>query len=450
MVARMHKFFRINFSNLEERNAFYLSVEVIWAAVLIAAQSFFVPYAVRLGATNFEIGLFNSIPALLTIFLSIPVGKFLERQNNSLGWTLGGMTVNRLGFLFLALVPLVNHPNISKGTLVIIILIVLNLPDLLYKIGQWPFIMRLVPEDRRISVFTNRSLLTLIVTGVGVFLFGQWLNETQYPSNFQVMTILAVAVSQLSLLFWLKVKLPEFETGITSNHAITSTTQSSTTEIFRLINFRTDYGRVILNQIFTYIGIWTATPLYVLYTVRDLGASDYWIGLQVTVNSFAAIIGWMLARRLTSKWGEPQALKRCSQLVTLYPFLMGISPTLTPILFASALNSIVSPIFSLSHNNNLLRAIPFGSEHNGIALYNTLFSIGGFICPIIGVSLAGIFGTRPMLIGSGIISLIGSLSFHIWPVFYPSNNNRVIGGINKYTKLILNFMSNVIGWLHRR
>ncbi len=280
--------------------------------------------------------------------------------------------------------------------------------------------MRLVPEDRRISVFTNRSLLTLMVTGVGVFLFGQWLNKTQYPTNFQIMTIFAVVVSQLSLWFWLKVKMPSTEDGTVHGAENPVITQGSKMAIFRLMNFQTDYGRVVLNQILAYIGIWTATPLYVLYTVRSLGASDAWIGLQVTVNSFAAIFGWVLARRLTSKWGEPQALKRCSQLVTLYPFLMGLSPTLTPILLASALNSIVTPIFSLSHNNNLLRSIPAGSEHDGIAVYNNLFSIGCFLCPIIGVALADIIGIRPMLIGCGIISLLGSLSFHIWPVFYDS------------------------------
>lgn len=413
----MSRFFSANLSNLDERNAFFLSLEVIWAAVLIAAQSFVVPYAVRLGATSAEIGLLNSIPALLTIILSLPIGQLLNTRRNAFRWVMGGMTASRLGLLLLALVPFISLDGLPKGTMVVIILIALNVPDLFYKIGQWPFIMRIIAEDRRIVVFTNRSLITLAVTGISVFLFGQWLDKASYPNNYQVMILISVALSQLSLVFWLKVKMPPEMASTNEAVIITADQKKSRWDIFRSLNFKTNFGRVVLNQTLAYLGIWTATPLYVLYTVRSLGASDAWIGLQVTLNSFASIFGWFIARKLTTHWGEPLALKRCSQLVTLYPILTGLSPTLGFVLFASVLNSIVSPIFSLSHNNNLLRSIPSGYATDGIAAYNTLISIAGFICPIIGVAIADYYGLRPTLIACGIISLIGSLSFHFWPVY---------------------------------
>lgn len=400
---------------LYDRNAFFLSTEVIWAAVLIAAQSFFSPYAVRLGATSFEIGLLTSIPALLTFLLSIPVGWFLKQRKNSLKWALGGMTVTRLGYLFLAIVPFIQESSISKGSLIVIAMIALTVPDLFYKIGQWPFIMKLIPPDKRIRVFTNRSLLTLSVTGIGVYIFGKWLDRVAYPNSFQWMVVFAVAISLLSLLFWLKVKLPENNTGSLLTDKRKSKGHRINVGFLQYLNLRTDYGKVVINQILAYIGLWTATPLYVLYIVKNLHATDEWIGLQVTVNSIAAIVGWLAARKLCFKWGEDRVLKWSSQFVSLYPFLMSFAFSMRPLLFISALNSIVTPIFSLSHNNCLLRAIPAENEHDGISFYNSIFSLGNFICPILGVMLADKLGITAVLLGCGVISFIGSLSFHIWP-----------------------------------
>ena len=42
--------------SVTERNALYLEIEVFWAAFLSAVTAFNAPFALRLGATNAEIG----------------------------------------------------------------------------------------------------------------------------------------------------------------------------------------------------------------------------------------------------------------------------------------------------------------------------------------------------------------------------------------------------------
>jgi hypothetical protein len=187
-------------------------------------------------------------------------------------------------------------------------------------------------------------------------------------------------------------------------------------KIVEALNFRTDFGRVILNQILQYVGIWTVTPLYILYLVKSLGAAESWLGINATVVNIGALLGSLLARYLIGRWGEPLVLKRFSQAASIYPILLGLSSGLTPVLFAGALNSLLLPSYSLSHNNNLLGSFPAGKEHEGIAVYNTVTSVGSFILPLAGVALANQFGIQPVLIGCGLLSLVGSLSFWIWPV----------------------------------
>jgi hypothetical protein len=103
-----------------------------------------------------------------------------------------------------------------------------------------------------------------------------------------------------------------------------------------------------------------------------------------------------------------------------------------PILFVSAFYGLVHPSYALSHNNSLLKTFPPGKEHEGIAVYNTINRIGIVICPIIGVALAEWIGdVRVVLIICGVISLLGSLSFHIWPVFQGAGKREAFPGTEK-------------------
>ena len=73
-----YRLFHLNPANRVDRNAFYLVLEIFWAAALGAAANFNTPYVIRLGATNTDVGLLTAIPALVAILVSIPAGSFLQ------------------------------------------------------------------------------------------------------------------------------------------------------------------------------------------------------------------------------------------------------------------------------------------------------------------------------------------------------------------------------------
>ncbi len=410
----MPRMLRVELKTPEERNSFFLTIEVFGSGVISAAQAFFSPFALRLGATNTDIGLLTSIPALIKIILSLPLARFLRFRSNQRLWVIGALALNRLGLVLLVLVPFLTGLPFPQGTLVVWLLIFLNLPALVYYLGYYPLIIRTIPADRRAALFSAQSILTLIVTSIGVFFFGQWLNAQDFPSNYQWMILVAAGLSLWSLFWWMKVRIPLAEQPDETQ------TQKATLlgqfRIFDSLNYRTNLGRVIFNQILGAIGLWAAPPLYILYIIKELGADEGWIGFQATIASLLALAGWTAARWLVHRWGEASTLKITSPLITFYPLLVGLSANLPLVLLATAFNSLVSPIYSLSHNNCLLRAFPKGHEHDGIAIYNTLVSIAGFLMPLAGVGLAEAIGLKNALILSGMVSLVGSISFFLRPV----------------------------------
>lgn len=411
---------------VEKRNAIYITIEVVWTGVFTVVSSFVPIYAIHLGATNAEVGLLSSLPALLTILVSIPAARFLEKRPNPTRWTFGSLLFHRIGYLLLALIPAASFLRGCQGIALVTLVAVFSVPHLIYNIGIWPFYIRVIRPERRAVLFSTQHILSNLVTGSGVFLVGFLLDQFVFPINYQVMIAAGVLISLFSLYCFKQVSVPSFSESERQEGNPGDRMAGKFTSLRKLLSLRTDYGRAIFNQVFQYIGIWAATPLMTIYTVKTLAASNSWVGLNNSILFFGQIAGWLVARKLIQRFGEPLSLKWTSQLPVLQPLLMGLSPALTPILFITALHGILHPSYSLSHNNVLLRTLPPGREHEGIAVYNTFNRLGMFICPIIGVAAAEWIGeVRIVLIVCGLISLAGSLSFHIWPIFQPSYKQQI-------------------------
>lgn len=407
-------FFQRTFSSQEKTNSFFLAFEYIWSGIFAAVASFAPVFAIRLGASNSEIGLLASLPALVTILISIPAARLLETATHPMLWVFGGLVLQRGIILALGLAPLLALAGVGPGTLAVGLIIAASAPQAVYNIGIWPFYMKAVPPERRVGFFSLTSILASLATGSAVILAGALLERMRFPLNYQVVLTTGILVSFTSLLCFGRVRLPD--TAIASP-SLELPEVKEKFNFFRLLNLKNNYGRVVLNQSLQYLGIWAATPVLTIYLVKTLGASDAWIGLNNSLLFFGQLSGWLLARVLVQKIGEPKALRLTSQLAALQPLLTGLFASLTPILFITMLNGLLLPIYSLSHNNTLLKALPPGHEHQGIAFYHTISRIGFFLFPLLGAAAVEWSGNiRAVLIVCGLVSLVGSLSFHLFPV----------------------------------
>ena len=177
-----------------------------------------------------------------------------------------------------------------------------------------------------------------------------------------------------------------------------------------------EFIRITRNTFFYGVGLWLASPIYILYFVKTLNADDAWIGIQGTILSATTLIGYAVWRSLIKRWGEPAILKRIILTAGLYPIFAGIFPSLDLILVIVAINGLLVPGINLSHFNTLLKVTPESNRPGYTALYITITNLGAFICPMIGVAIANWIGSGPALIIFGILSIVGSSSFWFSPV----------------------------------
>ena len=406
---------RPNLAATDDRNAWNLYVEIFWSSVLGSAAAFNAVFAVRLGATNVHIGLLNSIPALLAVLVTIPAGRFLERRAQRKGWVLGSLAIHRAGYALVALMPWLPTAGLNLGAVVVALLIAMSIPVHFFGVGFNSMLADVIPEQRRAAVFATRNIIGSGMASLGVFLAGQWLDHIAFPLNYQVMFMVGFLTSMLSLYYLLKIQVPDSPLAPPAVR-LTRSLHDQRQTLRQAMRDNSEFVRITVDTLLYGLGAWTASPLYILYFVRALGASDAWIGLHGTIANVSAITGYALWRWLMGRWGESKTLKRTVLGAGLYPLFVGLSPVLTPILFAAGLNGLIAPGINLSHFNTFLKVCPEARRPSYIGLYPTIMNAGAFICPLLGVALAEWFGLAPTLIGCGLFWLLGATAFRIWPV----------------------------------
>jgi len=78
---------------VQRENYINVQVDAIGVGLANAAAPFLPVFLARMAATNFQIGLLTSMPALTGLLFSIPLGSFLQNRRNIVPW----FSATRLG-----------------------------------------------------------------------------------------------------------------------------------------------------------------------------------------------------------------------------------------------------------------------------------------------------------------------------------------------------------------
>jgi MFS family permease len=400
-------------------NAWYICVEVFWSTIFAGALTFAGAYAIRLGASNTEVSLLTSLTALTAALVLMPTGHFLQKRRRPKNWILAGLMLYRVGTLLFVLLPWMEL-GLPKGTLFVIIFTLLTFPMHFFNLGFIPLLAEAIPEPQRADAFTARNVVQGAAMSLSTLLLGLWLGRVVYPVNYQVLFMFGFVTAMVSLYYLAKVRVPDArppapgaaEAGARRQSLIKRGAATLTTP-FKQQAFR----RIFFNSFVFSLGLWAAAPLYLLYPVRALGASEDWLGAYGAIGNLATIFGYLFWRRVINRWGEPKVLRYTVLGMGFFPFLVGSTPSLNLILVLVGLNGLIIAGFNLSHFNTFLKAIPEGERHNQTALYMTLMNVGAFVAPMVAVWLGGEhYGFGAVLVVCGLLTLAGSLSFWLWPL----------------------------------
>jgi predicted MFS family arabinose efflux permease len=423
--AFISRTFHINFNKKDDRNSFYMVAEIFWATFLDAAMAFNAAFAIRLGASDQEIGLLSSIPALFAIFLSIPLGKVLQRSPRKKPLLLASLTVYRMGYIVIALIPWMKFLDINQGSLVVFALIFFNICNRPYIISFAPMQSSVIPRERLAPVLSLRMQIYHAVRSLSVFLLGFWLDAILFPLNYQIMYLFTFALSVVSIIFIAKIELPSITPSETEEKPVKKRFSLKKTLQPTLLMIRRNprFLRFMLNTLLMDFGMWATNPLFSIFYIKSLGASDGWLGTFSAVHSVCNIVGYGIWRPIVRRVGETRMLKLTALLRPLYPLAIALFPNLTAILIIGGAWGLLIPGLGLSSSSTYLQMLPAEAREEAQSIHSTIQNSSMFLSPLLGIAIAEWIGIPNTLFVFSAVRLLGSLTWTLFPIDHPRYNH---------------------------
>jgi len=263
-----------------------------------------------------------------------------------------------------------------------------------------------------------------ITTAITVAIAGQVLDRVGFHMNYQIVFLGLSLGGLISYYFSSRIKIEDAEPV---QETPRGSLKSSLQEYYRLINTSPDFVRFSLKRFVYLFGITLGTPLFPLYFVRELKASDAWIGLLYTAQTAVLVVGYFYWTRLSRRRGSRFVLLATTLCVSLYPGLVALTHNQTTVFIFSTIAGIFQAGIDLVFFDELMRTIPPRYSPTFVSLAQSLQYLSAILAPLVGTYLSVQIGLSNALLFSTGVRLVGFVLFaikdpHKTPV-EPSNGN---------------------------
>ena len=355
---------------------------------------FLVAIALKLGASNFQIGLLAAIPPLMQI-VQLPAIFLIEKFRSRKTIAVYSALISRFGFLLVVLSPFLFSPSIGLAILIISVLFYSGFGG----IGgcAWNSWMRdLIPENQMGSFFSNRLRIATIL-GVFVSLLASMFIDF-WKKSFPDVEIYAYSglflvgfLVGLIGVFYLS-KTPETAMKVQKTEFLKILTQP-----FKDVNFR----RLMFS-----LGSWSfavnlAAPFFTVYMLSKLG-----LGMSMIVA--LSIVSQVFNFTFLSLWGKwADKFSNKSVLAVSGPMFMlsilGWTFTTMPekyfltfplLIIIHIVMGIATAGVTIASGNIGLKLAPKGHATAYLATNTLVNSFAAGIAPILGGKFADFFAAR--------------------------------------------------------
>ena len=388
-------------------NKWNLYRDIAWYGVISGVSGTFTGvFALRLGGSNFLIGLLTSLPALVNVLFQIPAARLIERRRNTRSVILWSGFFMRLPVFLVALVPL--FFGRFQADAVVYITALGTIPAALSNVAFTVMLADVVAPADRAHVVSVRNVLFSAVTTVAVIVAGKALDIINFPLSYQLIFSLSFLASLVSLYYVGRVAIPD---RVPASQTAAGGERVESRPALRTMLAQRGFVRFTLATFLFHWGLYLPIPLYTIYRVRVLDISDGWIGTLSMIETSVTVVTWYIWGKVAEKRGSRFVLLLGALGVCLYPFGTALSTSVYPMLVVVAIAGIVSPGWGLGLFNGLLEVAPADHRATYVAVFNTLMNLTACVAPILGITLAGSLGIRPALLIGGVLRLLGFVAF---------------------------------------
>ncbi len=402
----------LNIRKIKSTNIFNIQLDSIGVGIANASATFLPVFLSRLNATSVEVGLLSALPSIAGLLLAIPAGQLLHRQRNILPWYAITRAIFIGGYALSSLVTLI----IPRSLWVLAILVIwgiIAIPQTILSITFNVVMNQIAGAEGRFELMTRRWSLLSIVTAISVFLAGLFLEKLPFPLNYQLVLIILSLGGILSYYASTSLILPPTGSKPSQRAKFNLGFKYS---IF-LVRKEKPFLTLILKRFVFIFGISLSLPLFPLYYVRVVHATDGWIATIATIQTAVLVAGYFFWTFESRKRGSRFVLLMTTLGLSLYPLVTAFTTLPWVIAIIAGFAGIFQAGVDLVLFDELMKTIPTSSTSLFVSVAQTISYLAAIISPLLGTYLAGFIGYGNALIISAIFLFIGFILFAL-----PSKN----------------------------
>jgi hypothetical protein len=397
----------IGVSRVQRRNFINVQLDAIGVGLANAASPFLPVFLAKLGGTNFQIGLLTAMPAVTGLFLSIAVGGYLQNHRNLVSWFSWSRFISISGYAFTGLAAFF-VPREYLIPAVLLIWGLVTLPQTVVSVSFTVVMNAVAGPAHRYELMSRRWSILGFVTAIIVMLVGQVLDSIGFPLNYQLVFIALSVGGLISYIFSHQIKLPETEL---EEDRTGSTLKQRYAHYKDLMLSHGDFLRFTAKQFVFLSGTMLSVPLFPLYYVRVVNASNAWIGIINTSQTAVLLVGYFLWTRGSKLRGSRFVLLWTTLGLAFYPALVAATQQVFLIAILAGIAGIFQAGLNLVFFDELMKTVPPKQSATFVSIAQSLQYLPAIVAPLFGSLLANWIGIGGALLVSGALRLLGFVLF---------------------------------------
>jgi predicted MFS family arabinose efflux permease len=404
---------------IQKRNFRNVQIDAIGVSISNVAAPFLPVFLTRLGATNFQVGLLTTMPGVTGLVLAILVGRFLQTRRNVVPWfSLSRLMVISCYALTGLLTLVLPQKLIVNSTLGIWAFA--TLPQVALAVAFSVVMNAVAGPEGRYALLSRRWAIFGLTTVIGTFLVTRVIDRVAFPTNYAFMFLGLSFGGLISFYFSNRIRIPDQPPAPLSKSKSFTETARNYAHMLREAPAFTSF----VSKRFVYLSaIALSAPLFPLYFVRVIGASDENIGTINMTISLVLLFGYFLWTLVSRRRGSRTVMLATTFGVMLYPALTAFTHRVELIFLYAGIYGLFQAGLDLVFFDELMKTVPAEYSATFVSLAQSLQYLSAIIAPLVGTWLADSIGLGGALLVSAGLRLLGFLLFLI-----PEKKPTVDGG----------------------
>ncbi len=388
---------------IKRRNFINVQIDAVGVGLANAAAPFLPVFMTRLGASNTEVGLLTTMPAITGLLLAIPLGRFLQKKTNIVPWFSTARLTVLMSYALTGLVAFVAPKN-SLVTFILLIWALATLPQTLLSITFSVVMNTVAGPAGRFELMSRRWSILGVTTAVMVFIIGQVLDKMKFPISFQVVFIGLSLGGLISYYFSSKIDLPEL---VPPEQPESHSIRQAVTGYLELIRKERPFVSFVSKRFVYTIGTSMAIPLFPLFFVNHLNASNSWIAAINTSQTAILILGYFIWTHASRRRGTRTVLLFSTLGLGVYPIITALTNQVWPIVIYAGIAGIFQAGLNLVFFDELMKTCPVELSATFVSVSQSADYLATIFAPLLGTFLADQIGLPAALMVAGGFRLIG-------------------------------------------